>query len=135
MLGEGAPPLQHSAAQQVGHQGATGADRVDAGVPPEAAVLTGEQGIEQHPRIALKLRLFPVAAVIGRSDRPIGTVVEQQRPSDGRQASPDRHQHGPHEPEQQSSSGQCGRSQDRQPDPPQPPTGLGVVEADFGQIG
>ena len=134
LLGERAAPLQHPTAQQVGYQGATGADRVDPGVPPETLVLTGQQGIDEHLRIATQPRLFPVAPVIGRSDRPVGPVVEQQRPPDRGQASPDGNQQGPQQPEQQATSGQGGRSQNRESELAEPVARPRVVECNFRQF-
>ena len=51
LLGEGAAALQYPAPHQVGEQGAAGAHRIHAWMPPEAAVFTGEQRIDQHRRV------------------------------------------------------------------------------------
>ena len=89
MLGEGGAAFQDASTDQIGDQGPAGADRIDAGMPPEAAVLTGEQGIDQQLGVTLQPPLFPVAAVIGGGDRPIGTVVEEQWPAHAGEAAAD----------------------------------------------
>ena len=76
LLGEGAAALQHPATHQVGHQGPARADRIDAWVPPEAAVFAGQQGVNQHGWVIAQARVFVVLARLGRTEGPVGAVIE-----------------------------------------------------------
>ncbi len=109
LLGQGAAPLQHPATEHVGGQGPGGADRIHAGVPPEAAVLTGEQGIHQGRREIGEGIVFAMFARFDGTERPVQAVVEGEGASHRRQAAPHR---GPQEG--QSQQQQAPRTHARQ---------------------
>ena len=81
LLGESAAPLQYPSSEHVGNKGSARTNRVDAGMPPETAVLTGKQGIDQHPGIALQGFELPMLFGLGCCDCFALPVVENQRPS------------------------------------------------------
>ena len=104
LLGEGAAPLQHPPTHQVGDQGAGRADRIDAGMPPEAAVLTREEGIDEHRGVVRQPAQLPVAMILGRGNRAAGAVIKQKGTPHGSQLSADRLQ-------------QCSQGQAHGPEP------------------
>jgi hypothetical protein len=91
LLGDRAAPLQHAPPQQVHRQGATRADRIHPWMPPEAAVLTGEECINQQLRIVPEVAVLAMLARFGGADRPVLAVVEHQGPAHARQIATDRH--------------------------------------------
>ena len=91
LLGESAAPLQHPSSEHVGNKGPARTNRVDAGMPPEAAVLTGKQGIDQDPGIALQGFEFPMLLGLGCCDCFALPVVEHQRPPHRGEAAAYRH--------------------------------------------
>ena len=91
LLGEGAATFQHPSSEHVGNKGTARTNRVDAGMPPEAAVLTGKQGIDQHPGIALQGFELPMLLGLGSCDCFALPVVEHQGPSHRGEAAAYRH--------------------------------------------
>jgi hypothetical protein len=115
LLGEGAAPFHHPSADKVGHKGPDRADRVDTWMPPEAIVLAGEQGIDQHRRVIVQPGELVVVLILGGGDRPVGAVVEEQRTAHGCQTAADRHLH--HRGAQQQQAAARERGECHAPEP------------------
>ena len=109
LLGERAAPFEDAAAEQVGHQGPGRADRINAGVPPEAAVLAGEQGLDQHAGVMPQAIAFPMPADLSSRQRPVAVIAEHQGPADAGEIAPDRPLGQGGEQQQQASGGNSGQ--------------------------
>ena len=79
LLGQGAAPLEYPPPQQIAQHSPCGADRVHPGVAPEAAVLTGQQRVDQNARVGLQAGLIQLLVGIRGGHPPVQRVVEQQR--------------------------------------------------------
>ena len=91
LLGEGAATFEHPPAQHVGHQGSRRAHRIYAGMPPEAAVLTGQQCIDEYGGVVAQTLALPVLQGIGRRQGFALAVVEHQWAAHGGETAPDWH--------------------------------------------
>ena len=89
LLGQGAAPFQHATPHQIGEQGPGGAHWIDPWMPPEAAVLARQQGIDQDRRVMAQAIGFVVPQGIHRGDGFARLVVEHQGPPHAGQAAPD----------------------------------------------
>ncbi len=101
-------PPSSTRPQQIGDQRPAGADRIHTGMPPEAAVLAGQQRFDQHPWVVTERFVLAVFARISRTEGPVQAVVESHRSPHRRQAAPHGHQHHRKPQQQHSSRGNGG---------------------------
>ena len=111
LLGQGAAALEHAAPEQIRDQGPGGSHRIHAGMPPETAVLTGQQGVDQHAREMAQAVELVVAQPIGGGDRFALLVVEHQGPPHRGQAAADGGLHHGEAKQQNPTGGDASEDQ------------------------